>query len=287
MARYQDKKGLIDGIEPGSPGKPGQESLQFVLSSEVFRFIAFIGIITLFASGKIISVAFIFTPNGTVDPNETAIAKLFGFNHLCNVVDFNPAKEVAAILVIFYSLPMVAFLILSHYEVVLAQKNGEGIPDWLVAYSRVITWLCIPASSLVHLWFVNSPQLDYPDGFGFIGHYLPYAAFQVSLSLIAVRQLHFYIRVYSLPFGVSVGSGKLYVRFVVLITVLCQACVFSIIFERPLLDSAAGGLEGTWERTAFRLLANVYAVTALIMPLFLSGWQVFKGEYKRTTIVLY
>jgi len=258
-----------------------------VLSSEIFRFAAFIGIIVLFGSGKIISGRFTFIPNGPIDPNETAVAKIFGFNHLCNVVDFNPAKEVASILCIFYSLPMTAFLILSHYEVVLARKNGEGIPDWLGTYSRVITWLCIPASCLIYLWFVNSPEMEYPDGFGFMGHYLPYVAFQLSLSLIAVRQLHFYICVGSLPFGVSVTSGKFYVRFVVLITLVCQACTFSIIYGRPILDSKAGGLEGTWERQAFQALAHVYAFTALICPLGLSGWQVFRGEYKRTTIVLY
>jgi hypothetical protein len=85
-------------------GKDAPYVFQCTLSIEIFRFAAFVAIISLFAVGTIVSNLFVFAPEepggtflgmvskGTRDVTDTRIYEIFGFNHLCNVVDFNPSK---------------------------------------------------------------------------------------------------------------------------------------------------------------------------------------------------
>lgn len=274
--------------------KDDHKVFKCTLNIEVFRFVAFVNILSLFAVGKIVSDLYVFAPEvpgttilgmvptGTHDVTDTKIYQMFGFNHLCNVVDFNPSKEIAAIMVFFHVFPMNCFLCLSHMRTYLAYKNKE-VPKWLLTYSTFSTPFCIIATGLIHLWFVNGPQMEYPDGYGFIGHYLPYMGFQISLGLVAIQQLHYYIAIDKIPFGISPALATFYVRFVIVVTLLCQLCVLSIMMGHPILDSKAGGVEGTWERKAFVILGDVYAFTGLIGPLVFSFADMRNGDTNTIT----
>ena len=92
----------------------GHNAVTFTFNIEIFRVFAFAAIILLFATGKVISTFFVFMPadesgepvdpstvtllrifgssGGTHDARDTVVYGIFGFNHLCNIVDFNPAK---------------------------------------------------------------------------------------------------------------------------------------------------------------------------------------------------
>lgn len=84
--------------------KDDHKVFKCTLNIEVFRFVAFVNILSLFAVGKIVSDLYVFAPEvpgttilgmvptGTHDVTDTKIYQMFGFNHLCNVVDFNPSK---------------------------------------------------------------------------------------------------------------------------------------------------------------------------------------------------
>jgi hypothetical protein len=186
-------------------------------------------------------------------------------------------------MVFFHIFPMHIFLCLSHMRTYLAYKN-KVVPKWLLIYSSITTPICVVATGLIHLWFVNSPQMKYPDGYGFIGHYIPYMAFQISLALVAIQQLHYVIAINKIPFGFSPKFATFYVRFVIAVTILCQICVITILLGRPLLDSKAGGKDGTWQRTAFNLLGSTYAFTALIGPMVFSFVEIVNGDSNTFTI---
>jgi hypothetical protein len=178
---------------------------------------------------------------------------------------------------------MILFLILSYFRTKLAVLNGEVEP-WLLTFAKITTPIEIALSSVLHLWFVNSPQMESPEGYGFIGHYLPYMGFQISLVLVAINQLYYTIAIDKIPFGVPAWAATYYVRFVIITTIVCQACVISILMGSPILDSAAGGKEGTWEREAFVILGKVYASTALFGPFIFSCWEMRNGDTNTFTI---
>jgi hypothetical protein len=298
---YQHSTSIMPSVLPttenskllGGNASPGV-TVTHTFSIEIFRVVAFVSILSLFIVGGIISSLYVFapevpgttilgmTPTGTRDVTDTAIYKIFGFNHTCNVVDFNPSKEFAAIAVCFFVFPFQMFLVLSHMRANLAHKNNE-IPAWQVTYSTITTPFNLLTTGIIHLWFVNSPQMAYPDGYGFIGHYIPYFLFQITMSLVAIGQLHYVIAVDKIPWNISAAIATFYVRFVIFITIFCQACVFAILAGHPILDSAAGGVEGTWERTLFVFVGNVYALTALVAPLIFSFTEMRNGDTNTIT----
>jgi len=220
-----------------------------------------------------------------INPKESKIYELFGFLHTCSSVDYNPAKEIAAILLPLFTIPMILFLILSHQRAKLSYLNKE-IPKSLYTYSKFMTPICLVFNSLVHLWFVNDPDKSYPEGMGFIGHYLPYAGFQISLGLIAINQLYYSIHLKTIPFNIPENIAKIYVYFVIVVTICCQMCTLSIVFEHPILDSAKTDADGngTWERDAFQTLANIYVVTGLGGPFIFSIWEIFNGDTNTFTV---
>lgn len=220
-----------------------------------------------------------------VNPREGKIFELFGFLHTCSAVDYNPAKEIAAILLPLFTVPMLLFLILSHQRAKLSYLNEE-IPKSLYTYSKFMTPFCLMCVSLVHLWFVNDPDKSYPEGMGFIGHYLPYAGFQISLGLIAINQLYYAIHLKKIPFNIPAKIAKVYVYFVIVLTFCCQVCTLSIVFGHPILDSAKTGPDGngTWERDVFTTMADIYVVVGLAGPFIFSLWDIFNGDTNTFTV---
>ena len=49
-----------------------------------------------------------------MDPTTTVIYEIFGFNHVCNWFDHNPARQVASVLIPTISIPMILYIFLFH-----------------------------------------------------------------------------------------------------------------------------------------------------------------------------
>lgn len=267
--------------------------------------IAFIALAALFIAAKIFATAFVFYPEslegsgrllstlrgaageagrrlGTftlfgqehpyVDMRETAIFKTFGLPHTCSFIDYNPAKEVGAILLPFFSFPMTLFLILAHYRNQLVYVNNPESKEAkdLYWFSRISTYFSVAVIQVTHLWFVNDPEESYPKAFGFTGHYIPYALFQTALSVIAIMQTKYDICGGKIPFGVSVKGARLYVVFQILLTVVYQVVVIAILADKPIIDARNGG----WEMTAFKILVKLYAAVSMLIPIACSAWTI-------------
>jgi len=213
---------------------------------------------------------------------DTFIWETFGFPHTCSFIDFNPFKEIFAILLPLFTVPMIAFLILAQWRAKLTVMNKEAQP-WLYTYYRITTPFCVFVIGICHLWFVNDPEKSYPDGYGFTGHYIPYALFQTAMVLVAIGQMNYYVATENIPFGLPVGIARAYVWAFAIIAFVYQCTVISILMGTPILDSAAGGLQGTWQRSLFQAMVFVFKVLILYCPIILSIHEARSGDTNTIT----
>jgi len=292
--------------------KPPSRTVTYTFSIEIIRFFASICLGALFAAGIFFTNEYVFikdwedsrallrgqeeadVPNVArklffgielvpyINPKEKKIYEIFGWLHMCTYVDFNPAKEIAAILLPLFSFPMSVFVILNHFRIKLSVMNGE-CPPWFYKWSLITSPLNLFVFQMVHLWFVNSPDMEYPDGVGFLGHYLPFCGFQTALAITSFTQVQYNIFLKKIPFGLPEWSAKFYVQFFCLLTLAYQIIVVSILCGTPILDSKKGGDEGTWERVVFIALDNMY-IFCCVVGIFASGFETFNGDTNSFTI---
>ena len=161
--------------------------------------------------------------------------------------------------------------------------NDES-PAWLYTWSIYTTPLMIVIFQIVHLWFVNSPDAEFPDGMGFIGHYIPYATFQIGLAIQAVTQLYYCVALNKVPFGASKQMGLYYVYLTIGLTVITQTLTFTLLAGSPILDPKIGGEDGSWQRTLFKSFSNLYALVALFGPMIFSFVEMSDGDTNTFTI---
>lgn len=212
-----------------------------------------------------------------INMRETVIFKTFGLPHTCSYIDFNPAKEIGAILLPLFSFPMTVFLILAHYRNQLVYVNDPQNEEAksLYKFSRFATYFSVIVIQLTHLWFVNDPQESYPKAVGFVGHYIPYALFQTALVVIAMMQVKYDIVTKSIPYGVSKGMARFYVVYLGILTFVYQAVVVAVLMDNPIIDARNGG----WEATVFQILVKLYALSSLLVPIACSVWTIrYSGD---------
>jgi len=187
----------------------------------------------------------------------------------------------------FISFPLCLFLILDYFRIKVSFGN-ELVPKGLYTFSKWTTPIAFLFTSMIHLWFVNDPDKNFPDGYGFIAHYAPYAAFQVALAIIAIQQVWYHIAVDNIPFDLSPRVAMIYLKLAVFLPFFYQMCVISILIGTPIFDSLKGGDEGTWERVVFKALTRIYPVIAMVVPIICSFWEVFlsKDPNKFTTFTI-
>lgn len=178
---------------------------------------------------------------------------------------------------------MTTFIVLNHFRILLSVMNKES-PAWLYTWSKWTTPIMVVIFQVTHLWFVNGPDMEFPDGMGFIGHYLPYAAFQIGLAIQAVTQLYYNMALDSIPFGLPIWMGKVYVYLVIFLTAATQICTFTLLAGAPILDPKKGGAEGTWERELFQGFSHAYAALALVGPTVFSFVEMSNGDTNTFTI---
>lgn len=247
---------------PEGAGPDNKFALTFNI--ETLRMVAYINLVLMVIVGIIVTKLFV-----AVHVEDTVIFEIFGFNHICNVFDHQPSREVSALLVLFFILPMAAFVMCSYYRTYDAAKEGR-VPMHLQAYNKIITPIVFFSVCYTYMWFVNPPDGEY----GFIAHYLPYVALQLALGLLAIQEVGYLIYEGALPFGASVKLAKGYLALVLLTTVACQVAVFSLLVGYPILDSP----NDPTARFLFQFLMYFYSFLAIIMPIFFAARNRKNGQ---------
>jgi len=197
-------------------------SITRTFNIELLRVIGLSGLFLVFLVGGIITQIFV---NPIIRPETTEIYRIFGFNHLCNIVDHNPAREIAAIMLPLSAVPLSLFYVLLYFRMQYLAKIGK-IPTSLYTYTKYTTPYNILAFSLMHMWMVNSPDRDY----GFMFHWVPYAAVQWATVLTGIQQVWYHIAVEQIPFGFSCLSAKIYLAIFIGFTCYSQFYTITTVF---------------------------------------------------------
>lgn len=212
------------------------------INLEMMRFFGYVGGIMLLLVGTFVTSTFVQFPyeGEGFDWESTFIYKLFGFNHTCATLDFNPSRTISAITVMFSVAPLLVYIILNRIRMEHEFINGNIGPR-LNKFNQIITPLQIIAFAFFYLVFVNQP-MDLPS---FILHYIPYMNYQIGLGLIEVQQVEYLIqrkkRCLPLPWimcKLPAWTMRLYSIGVVGILIYYTIFVWSFIAGSPIVDTS-------------------------------------------------
>ena len=115
------------------------------------------------------------------DAQATFIYELFGFNHTCTILDFNPSRTISAIAVMMSVGPFLMYVILNRFRMEHEYINGN-IGYKLYTLNKVFTPLMVISFGFFYLVFVNQPL----DMTSFILHYIPYMNYQIGMGLVSL-----------------------------------------------------------------------------------------------------
>lgn len=208
--------------------KDSAQLFSYTFHVESLRFFGFTSFVITLVIGAVITEksGFSTIPNET----DTVIYGIFQFNHACNYIDHNPAKMIAAILLMpLCQLPMMAYCLLFHVRLAKAYRAGN-VPKWLLNTSRILTPFNFISMSQLHLWFVNGPS----EVYGFVAHYIPYLMFQIAIIFIMLLSIAYLEAMNSLPFGIPSWAAWAYNGFVAIITLISMTFVISTLAGAPI-----------------------------------------------------
>mmetsp|Transcript_49877 Transcript_49877/g.53823 ORF Transcript_49877/g.53823 Transcript_49877/m.53823 type:complete len:312 (+) Transcript_49877:96-1031(+) len=132
---------------------------------------------------------------------ETYIRQMFHMSHTCLFIDFTPARDVAALLISFFTLPLMIFTYVNHRRI--EEDKRKDPVEWysLYLFSKY-TWLFrVLCLGFFFMVFVNSPDGVYKDPnsmsvseliaddgwWKFQKHYFFYFLYQISMALLAIE----------------------------------------------------------------------------------------------------
>ena len=238
-------------------GTEQHTTLTWTVNIETLRMIAYINLVLMILVGTLITKFYV-----KIAPEDTVIFDIFGFNHICNVIDHQPSRWICALLVLFFIVPMAAFVLFSYFRTYVAARDGK-VPAYLQAYNKIITPIVFFSMCYTYMWFVNPPNTREE----FLAHYLPYVALQLAFGLLAIQEVSYLIHKEALPFGIKPMWAKGYLVLLLLTTVFAQVAVFSLLLGVPILDSK----NDPSARSIFQFLMYFYSFIAIIMPIFMAA----------------
>ncbi|MEM9136097.1 MAG: hypothetical protein AAGB01_01930 [Cyanobacteria bacterium P01_F01_bin.42] len=239
-----------------SPTKPNY-SVNLKFNPEILRIIAYVALIIILLVGYVLTETMV-----KVDPQTTAIYKLFGFNHACNLLDYEPSRTVSAMLLPFWEVPFLLYAVFNFLRINDAYRQDE-VPR----YSFLVSAIFLPFEILFIVWFrivfVWSPEVS------FLNHYLPYIGFQILLFLVAFENYLYFYAMKALPFRNSQFMAIGYLSLLLVVTLLYVLIGLSTALGHPILDL----LNNPVQLTFFRSLASFYTVLSIPVPLALSWFE--------------
>jgi len=243
-------------------------TFSLTFNPEILRIIAYIALIVMFAVGYILTETMVH-----VDPHTTAIYRLFGVNHACNLLDHEPSRTVSAMILPFWEVPFLLYVIFNFLRINDAYREKK-VPRG----TYLVALIFFPIEVLLTVWFrivfVWSPEVS------FLNHYLPYIGFQILLCLTAFENALYFHAMNALPFNNNrtLANGYLVVLF--LVTFVIVLIGLSTALGSPILDT----VHDPRQLLIYESLDGLYFLLAVLMPMFLS-WLELKRSPKHTLSV--
>lgn len=246
----------------------------FTFHIEWLRIIGISAFCLMMITCKLITNFLIFPGGVSADGmqiTDTTIYQIFGFNHSYNVLDFNPAKTVASLMLPFMTLPLILYLCFGHCKVYKAWDNGLVSKNFL-NFSRVATIFSMYTFAVLHLWFVNGPEME---PYGFKGHYIPYILSQIALGLMAIKQSAYLAAIGRIPFGVSANTAWWYVYFLVALTFIALFLGIATAWGNLFGINPA---ENEGQRILIQTVSKLYVPFAFVLPLYFAYVESKNGD---------
>ncbi|BAZ80268.1 hypothetical protein PN497_22290 [Sphaerospermopsis kisseleviana CS-549] len=232
-------------------------SFSLTFNPEVLRLISYVALTIILLTGAILTAKFV-----DVDPHTTAIYKLFGFNHSCNLLDHEPSRTVSAMLLPLWEVPFLFYVIFNFLRIQDAYKEKK-VP----LYAYIVSAIFLPIEILLTVWFrivfVWSPEVN------FLYHYLPYIGFQFLLFLVAFENALYFYAMKALPFKNSRLMALIYLLVLFVVTVGYTVIGLSSAFGHPILDL----VNDPGQRLFFKSLTQFYTVLVFPIPMILSVFE--------------
>ncbi len=229
-------------------------AFSLTFNPEILRLVAYGGLIITLIAGLVITEKF-----SGVDPHTTAIYKLFGFNHICNVLDHEPSKTITAMLLPLWEVPFLFYVIFNFLRIQDAYKENKA-----PLYTYIISAIFLPIEILLTVWvriiYVWSPEVN------FLYHYLPYIGLQLLLFLVAFDNALYFYAMRALPFKNSRSIAAGYLIALLFTTIFYTVVGLSTAFGHPILDL----VNDPGQRSLFRTMTNIYTFLVVPVPIVLS-----------------
>jgi len=206
---------------------------------------------------------------------ETFIFKLFHFNHSCSVIDFNPAKTVAALVVMFHIAPICLFVVMHYFRV---QTETDPRFAMYKTANAILSPFTFVFTLYVYMVFVNSPDRPYGTEEGmtaFRNHYVPYSCWQCGMMIMAFQQCWYLILKDAIPFDAVTGKTLWrYCLFLLIYYIVYTVFVWSFIHGDPLWDTTTDNPIGNTIALAIMWGWNILV---LILPAIFSYGGIQNG----------
>lgn len=206
---------------------------------ELLRAVGLLGIVCALMLGTVLTTYVTEWPieGEPFDFEATFIYELFGFNHTCTMIDFNPSKTVAAALtIIFNVIPLTAFALLNYLRIQHDFRRGR-VKQSLATFSKFATPVMTLSFLLFALVYVNFPK----DLHSFTLHYIPFFFYQFGMVLMEIQHIHYLLDTGKIPFNIPKTVCIAYYWLLLLFFVWYSAFIWSFIAEKPILDNSQPG----------------------------------------------
>jgi len=226
----------------------------YTINIEWFRFVGLASVGLLLGMGKFVTHFFnnwplkenpsspfdkIFRGAPTdMEYTETFIYKLFNFNHTCSLLDFNPSKTVAGLIIMIHELPLLLFIVFHYWRV-----QGMTSPAFnkLKIFSKIASPLQFIFILYFYMVFVNAPDGDFGTREGmtlFVLHYIPYMLWQIGVLLMAIQQSWYLCLSDTIPFDwITQKELWYYTVSMIIVCIVYNVFIWSFIMGDPLWDT--------------------------------------------------
>jgi hypothetical protein len=237
---------LVSGVQDG-------KKVAIKVNIELIRFYGLIAGAVLLFTGLFVTTFFVNYPvsenpsswqdklfhgaPSDFDQTQTFIYEMFHFSHTCTMLDFNPSKTVAALVIMLHTLPCNAFVVLHYYRVMIqTDPKFAG----LQSATPIMSTIQFIAFMYFYMVFVNSPYGHFGDPkatVDFTLHYIPYMLWQMGMLLMGIQQCWYIALKEIVPFGITPHMLWRYVQFLMVLFVVYCSFVWSFVLNRPLWDT--------------------------------------------------
>lgn len=251
---------MVDEESPLTGGRRGGlGTMEIKLNIERIRFWGLMGGAVLLLTGTFVSnyaVVFPAKDNPSTfwdklfhgapsdfDSTQTFIYQMFGFNHTCSMLDFNPSKTIAALIIMLHTIP-VNFFVVCHYLRITSHTHPKY--DNLKMCTKFMTPCQFIFFTYFYMVFVNSPDGEFGTAEGmkkFTMHYIPYMTWQLGMMMMAIQQCWYISLKGVIPFSwVTPLMMWRYVQLMMVMFVAYTYFCWSFILGSPAWETHKGGV---------------------------------------------